>query len=89
VEGNFAAVTEPKEVTGLLMAIDAYNGAVIVQSAFRLASLVLKDKSKSRRTDVDGYLILPLSLQAVDVLKGIHAFSGDEVCVFRWHPSSS
>ncbi|MBY0545025.1 MAG: integrase arm-type DNA-binding domain-containing protein [Gammaproteobacteria bacterium] len=39
-EKHFAAITEPKQVAGLLQAIDAYKGTLIVHCALRLAPLV-------------------------------------------------
>ena len=41
-----------------------------------------RDESKSRRGDVDDYLVVPLSHQAVEVLRGIHGLTGDGVYVF-------
>ncbi len=108
-ENNFAAVTKPEEVAGILRAIDAYRGTFVVRSALRLAPLVFvrpgelrtakwqdihleqqqwclklskRDTSKSRRTDIDDHLIVPLSRQAMEILWGIHALTGDGVYVF-------
>lgn len=36
----------------------------------------------SRRDDIDDYLIVPLSLRAVKILRATHAFTGDDVYVF-------
>lgn len=41
-----------------------------------------RDASKSRREDIDDYLIVPLSLQAVKILRATHAFTGDDMYVF-------
>jgi integrase len=41
-----------------------------------------RDESKPRREDVDDYLIVPLSRQAVEILRGMHALTGDGVYVF-------
>jgi integrase len=110
VEGqNFAAVTTPNEIGGILRAIDGYRGTFVVRSAFRLAPLVFVrpgelrkakwqdmdldeaewllelskvDDSKARRDDVDKYLIVPLSRQAVEILRELHALTGDDMYVF-------
>ena len=110
VEGqNFAAVTTPSEIGGLLRAIDGYRGTFVVRSAFRLAPLVFVrpgelrkakwqdmdldeatwllelskvDDSKARREDVDKYLIVPLPRQAVEILRALHALTGDCIYVF-------
>jgi hypothetical protein len=37
---NFAAITDPRQVGGLLRAIDGYQGSFIVRAALRLAPLV-------------------------------------------------
>ncbi len=39
-EKHFAAITEPKQVAGLLQTIDTYKGTLIVHCALRLAPLV-------------------------------------------------
>ena len=41
-----------------------------------------RDDSKSRRQDVDDYLIVPLPRQAVEILQDMHALTGDDVYVF-------
>ncbi len=42
-----------------------------------------RDPSKSRREDVDDYLIVPLSRQAIEILRAVQAISGDDLYVFR------
>jgi integrase len=108
-EQNFAAVTTPNEIGGILRAIDGYRGAFVVRSAFRLAPLVFVrpgelrkarwqdmdldeaewllelskiDNSKARREDVDKYLIVPLSREAVEILRAVQALTGDDKYVF-------
>ena len=108
-ERNFAAVTAPSEIGGILRAIDGYTGTFVVRSAFRLAPLVFVrpgelrkakwqdidldeatwllelskvDDSKGRRDDVDKYLIVPLSSQSVEILRGLHALTGGDIYVF-------
>ena len=49
--GNFAAVTEPKQVAELLRAIDAYQGTFTVQCALRLAPLVFVRPGELRQAE--------------------------------------
>ena len=41
-----------------------------------------RDDSKARRQDVDEYLIVPLPSQAVEILRAVHALTGDNLYVF-------
>ncbi|MBS0569650.1 MAG: tyrosine-type recombinase/integrase [Proteobacteria bacterium] len=90
-----AAVTDPKEVSELLCAIDAYQGQPVTMAALQLAPLVFArpgnlramewteldldaaewripaDKMKMREAHV-----VPLSKQAVAILRGIHPLTG-------------
>lgn len=55
-EQHFAAVTEPKEIGGIMRAIDGYRGTFVVRSAFRLAPLVFVRPGELRKAkwqDVD------------------------------------
>lgn len=106
---HFAAVTSPREIGGILRAIDVYRGTFVVRSAFRLAPLVFvrpgelrtakwvdmdlreaewtmklskRDDSKTQREDLDDYLIVPLSRQAVEILEALQALTGDDTYVF-------
>jgi integrase len=47
-----------------------------------LLELSKVDDSKGRREDVDKYLIVPLSRQAVEILRAVHALTGDDIFVF-------
>ena len=47
-----------------------------------LLELSKVDDSKGRREDVDKYLIVPLSRQAVEILRAVHALTGDEFFIF-------
>jgi len=47
-----------------------------------LLKLSKRDISKSRRTDVDDHLIVPLSRQAMEILRAVHALTGKGVYVF-------
>ena len=48
---HFAAVTDPKKVGGMLRAIDAYEGTLIVRCALRLAPLVFVRPSELRHAE--------------------------------------
>ena len=47
-----------------------------------LLELSKVDASKPRREDVDDYLVVPLSRQAVEILTVLHALTGDDMYVF-------
>ena len=47
-----------------------------------LLELSKVDASKSRREDVDDYLVVPLSRQAVEILTALRALTGDDMYVF-------
>ncbi len=48
---HHASITEPKEIGGLLRAIDAYEGGLIVRCALRLAPLVFTRPGELRRAE--------------------------------------
>lgn len=108
-EGHFAAVTEPKDLAGILRMLDGYKGTFPVQCALRLAPLLFvrpielrtaewatidletaqwcmkiakEDEERTSRADIDEYLVIPLSKQAVDVLRNLHRFTGNGIYVF-------
>lgn len=47
-----------------------------------LLKLSKRDLSKSRREDVDDYLIVPLATQAVEILRTVHSLTGRDEYVF-------
>ena len=49
--GHMAAITDPKKLGGLLRAIDAYEGGLIVRCALRLAPLVFVRPGELRRME--------------------------------------
>ncbi len=49
--GHMAAITDPKRLGGLLRAIDAYEGGLIVRCALRLAPLVFVRPGELRRME--------------------------------------
>ncbi len=48
---HFAAITDPREIAGLLLAIEAYRGSVVVQCALRLAPLVFVRPGELRQAE--------------------------------------
>jgi integrase len=99
-EKHMASLTEPKDVSGLLKAIDGFKGSFTVQVALRLAPLVFVRPGElrtARWADIDleakewRYVVsktktdhlVPLSKQAVALLKEIHPFSGHAEFVFQ------
>lgn len=96
---NFAAVTEPSEVAGLLRMLDGYHGTLTTRCALQLAPLVFVRPGELRAAewkDIDleagewRYLvsktktdhIVPLSRQAVAILKELHPLTGHARYVF-------
>lgn len=107
---HHAAITDPKEVAGLLRAIDAFNGTYTVRCALQLAPLVFLRPGELRQaewTEIDldtaewnipvermklkkrvkedrrgEKHLVPLSSQAVAILKDIHALTGQSLYVF-------
>jgi len=86
---HFAAVTEPKQVAEILRAIDGYEGSLIVGCALRLAPLVFVRPGELRKaewrymvTKTDTQHIVPLSRQAVEILKEIQPLTGHGHYVF-------
>lgn len=49
--GHFSAVTEPKQVSELLRAIDGYTGSFVVKSALQLAPLVFVRPGELRKAE--------------------------------------
>ncbi|MES9964532.1 MAG: integrase arm-type DNA-binding domain-containing protein [Candidatus Sedimenticola sp. 20ELBAFRAG] len=100
-KGQFAAITDPKQVGELLRAIDAYTGSPVVKAALTLAPLVFVRPGELRQAewseiDLDGAQwvipgekmkmggdhIVPLSDQAVEILRELHKLTGRGVYVF-------
>ena len=97
--GNFASMTDPKQVAPLLRAIDGYTGSYIVKSALQLAPLVFVRPGELRHaewehidleakewrylvTKTDTQHIVPLSSQAVEILKSLQPLTGHGRYVF-------
>lgn len=98
---NFAAITDPREVGGLLRAIDAYTGSPVARAALKLAPLTFVRPGELRQAewaeiDLDAAEwripaekmkmrdthIVPLSWQAVEILRDIQALTGRGRYVF-------
>jgi integrase len=96
---NFAAVTEPEQLTKILRALDSYEGTLTVRCALRLAPLVVVRPGELRKAewkDIDldkaewrfvasktnpNHLV-PLSKQAVAILREVKALTGERRFVF-------
>jgi integrase len=107
---HHAAITDPKEVAGLLRAIDDFTGTYTVKCALQLAPLVflrpgelrnaewsefdldaaewnfpverLKLKKRVKEDRKGEKHLVPLSRQAVEILKGLRALTGASKYVF-------
>jgi integrase len=107
---NFAALTEPDDVAGLLRAIEGFQGSAVTLAALRLSPLVFQRPGELRTmewADVDFEAaewriparhrklrkaakenprtpphIVPLSKQAVAILRELHALTGKRRFVF-------
>lgn len=107
---HHAAITEPKEVAGLLRAIDAFNGTFPVKCALRLAPLVFLRPGELRQAEWSEFdldagewnipiermklrkrikeerrgekHLVPLSTQAVEILRELHSLTGQSRYVF-------
>jgi integrase len=90
---HMAAFTDPKDISGLLRAIDGFTGTLTVQTALKFAPLVFVrpgELRKAKWADIDFKAaewrytvtktntehIVPLSRQALEILKEIHPYSG-------------
>lgn len=98
-ETHFAAITDPKEVGGLLRAIDSFTGTFIVKAALQLSPLVFVRPGELRRaqwesinldagewpyfvTKTRSEHLVPLSAQAVEILRELHPLTGRNQWVF-------
>lgn len=98
-ETHFAAITDPKEVGGLLRAIDSFTGTFIVKAALQLSPLVFVRPGELRRaqwesinldagewpyfvTKTRSEHLVPLSAQAVEILRELHPLNGRNQWVF-------
>lgn len=107
---HHASITDPKEVAGLLRAIDGYGGTFIVKSALQLAPLVflrpgelrqaewseidfdtaewnvpierMKLRKQIKEERAGEKHLVPLSMQAVAILKELKALTGNSRYIF-------
>ncbi|THJ54323.1 DUF4102 domain-containing protein [Burkholderia sp. LS-044] len=105
---HMAAITDPRQVAGLLRAIDGYQGTLPVWCALRLAPLLFQRPGELRAAewvefDLDagiweipgdrmkrtkqgkvagGAHIVPLSTQAITILRELHALTGNGRLLF-------
>jgi integrase len=98
---HFAAITDPKAVSGLLRAKDGYQGSLVVKCALKLAPLTFVRPGELRKAqwsefDLDTAewnipaermkmktrRLVPLSRQAVAILRELHPLTGPEGYVF-------
>ena len=101
VKTHLAAITDPKQVGPLLVALDGYIGTPVVRAAVQLAPLTFVRPGELRHArwsefDLDAAEwripgermktrqahIVPLSTQAVEVLRELHPFTGHFEFVF-------
>lgn len=101
VKGNFAAITEPKQVGALMRAIYDYQGFPAAVAALKLAPLLFVRPGELRAAewaeiDLDAAEwripaakmkmkvdhLVPLSTQAVGILRALHPITGDGQYVF-------
>jgi integrase len=98
-KGNFAAVTEPEQLTKILLALDSYEGTLTVRCALRLAPLVVVRPGELRKAEWKDFdldkaewrfvasktnpnHLVPLSKQAVAILRDVQTFTGAGRFVF-------
>ncbi len=102
-----AALTDPKDVAPLLMAIDGYQGSFVVKCALQLAGMFFVRPGELRNAewsefDLDAGIwsipaekmkmkqphIVPLSRQALEILKSLQMLTGRSRYVFPSNRSS-
>ena len=98
---HMAAITDPKEIAGLLRSIDDYRGSIVTRCALQLAPLVFVRPGELRQAEWSEFNletaewripaekmkagavhIVPLSRQALDILREIHPLTGHGRYVF-------
>lgn len=96
---HYAALTDPKEVAELLIAIDGYGGQPVTIAALKLAPLVFSRPGELRQAKWSDVSldeatwsfqasktgqphIVPLPIQAVEILRDLHGLTGRTEFVF-------
>ena len=101
IKKHHAAITEPKELGKLLVAIDAFSGTPVVRAALQISPLLFVRPKELRHMewvelDWEQALwqipaekmkmkqphIVPLSKQAIDIIKEIHSLTGRGKYIF-------
>ena len=94
---NRAAITEPAKVEKLLRAIDGYQGSFVVQCALKIAPLVFVRPGELRHAEwnipaskmkMKEPHLVPLSKQAIEILKELHKLTGSGRYVFPGRTSA-
>jgi integrase len=98
-EKHFSAITEPREVSKLLVAMDGFSGTLVVKAALQISPLLFQrpgeirnmkwaeinfDTAEWRYTvpKTDTQHIVPLSRQAITILKSLKPFTERSEYVF-------
>ena len=100
-ERHHASITDPKDVGGLLRAMDGYKGTFVCKCALRLAPLVFVRPGELRKAEWTEFNldaaewripaermkmreqhVIPLSSQAVDILRELYKLTGKGRHVF-------
>ncbi len=98
---HHSSITDPKQIGGLLRAINNFSGSFVVKCALQLASLVFVrpgellqaewteidfDKSEWRiaahKMKMNETHLVPLTPQAIEILKAIHPLTGSGKYIF-------
>jgi integrase len=98
-EKHFSAITEPREVAKLLVAMDGFSGTLVVKAALQISPLLFQrpgeirnmkwaeinfDTAEWRYTvpKTDTQHIVPLSRQAISILKSLQPYTSKSEYVF-------
>jgi len=87
---HFPATTDPKRLAEILRALDGYSGSLVTRCALMLAPLVFVRPGELRHvTKTDTPHIVPLSKQAVAILKKVHPVTEKGTWVFPSNRTST
>lgn len=98
-EKHFSAITEPREVAKLLVAMDGFSGTLVVKAALQISPLLFQRPGEIRNMKwaelnfetaewrytvpkTDTQHIVPLSRQAIKILKSLQPFTERSEYVF-------
>jgi len=107
-QGHHAAITDPKQLAGLLRAIDDYSGSFVVKCALQLAPMFFVRPGELRKAEWSEFdlesaewnipaskmkmklpHLVPLSKQAIAILKALRPLTGDSQYLFPCHRTKS